>query len=245
MISHEKKIVFVHIPKTGGKTFSKFLEPYCDEESLKKFSPFHRAGHLHASWGEYVDYYGDAIKNYTLVSIVRNPWDKAVSLACHQSTLSFKEAGISIPDDWKATENWKKKFNSVITIPEKMHLWPHSHFNFWIGHTEYLENKARNFRYLRWPAVQNTQQWQATLNVLRYPNKILYFENYTHDVSKFFEHHNIKFDRADVERKTNTSLHKHYSYYYDDAKHIQTISDVCGLDNQAFQYHFHEKGEQK
>ena len=73
----------MHVPKTGGKCLSNFLHPYCDEESLH-FSPFKKDGNLHATIPDYAEWYGDSILDYTFVSIVRNPWDKAVSMACHQ-----------------------------------------------------------------------------------------------------------------------------------------------------------------
>ena len=80
MISHQKKFIFVHIPRTGGTHLSNFLLPYCDEESLR-FSSFGEDEHQHATLLDYVAYYGKEILDYTIFSIVRNPWDRALSLS--------------------------------------------------------------------------------------------------------------------------------------------------------------------
>ena len=194
MISHEKKIVFVHIPKTGGKSFSRFLAPYCED---LKFSPYD-GGDLHATMAQYMEHYGEErLKDYTFVSIIRNPWDKALSLAMHQLKGTFD----------------RECFRKVIFEPTAHELWPHSHLAFWVKPHIVRQLKDDGMIIENMRSQFNLRGARQVLDTVSFPT-LIRFENYAQESAKFFDKHGIKYDEEDLRKKTNATPHKHYSHYY-------------------------------
>jgi chondroitin 4-sulfotransferase 11 len=79
MISHEFKTIFVHIPKTGGTSV----------EGMFGYAEYNKFGNLLKDnvgrgkhWGadEYYQYWSDWYKQYYKFTIVRNPWERELSL---------------------------------------------------------------------------------------------------------------------------------------------------------------------
>jgi hypothetical protein len=221
MISHEKKLIFIHIPKTGGMTFSEYLRPYCDEESLR-LSPYTSSGdadlNMHAPLCLYYDWYGRKnILDYKIVTICRNPWDKAVSWYMH-----------GFPDKETACTKFdQQKFKDFIRRPQKYHRTPHSHLYYW-----------QNSQLGDLTGIQQEGMFCRTNKRLRYfmkgnwfvkPHYQLSFENYATDVGEFFDAYDIKHDKKDLTRKRNATSHRHYSNYYDDDD-IKLIQQVCDFD---------------
>ncbi len=69
--SHERKCLFVHVPKNGGT-------------SIKRALDMPAGGHL--PWTEYAAHFPWIWRNYTSFAVVRNPWDRFVS-AYHHSRM--------------------------------------------------------------------------------------------------------------------------------------------------------------
>ena len=215
MISHEKKLIFIHIPKTGGMTFSKFLRPYCDEESLR-FSPYNTINNLnfHSPLYEYFEHYGKKnIGDYKIVSICRNPWDKALSMFMHQNR-----------DDKKFD---KEKFTDMLSNPHIYGLEPHSHFFFWqkirIGDLSVIG--AQGWFHRNNPSLKVFLE----LGCFRIPDYRISFENYAHNVGQFFDECGIKYDKEELQTKTNTTMHTHYSDYYTEETE-KIVGSTCQLD---------------
>jgi hypothetical protein len=72
MISHEHRCIFIHIPRTGGTS----IEVAFTGNDLFNVIPFQK--HLTARQSK--DFYGDYWDDYFKFSIVRNPWDRVISL---------------------------------------------------------------------------------------------------------------------------------------------------------------------
>lgn len=73
MIDHQRKLLFVHITRTGGTSIEKSLI----REDWWKIDP--RTKHLSASQTH--RHYGDRLwREYTTFAVVRNPWDRFVSM---------------------------------------------------------------------------------------------------------------------------------------------------------------------
>ena len=221
MISHQKKFIFVHIPRTGGTRLCDFLVPYCDEESLK-FSPFGKDEHQHATLLEYVDYYGKEILDYTIFSIVRNPWDRALSLSIKHNDGIFD----------------REHFRKVVYHPYRYSHSPHSHFNFFLKKIP-IGPDGTPCVYESFAAAMTAAEMQEVYGLLHWPY-YLQFEDYVEDVTKIFDKLDIKYDIEKLRTKSNSTSHKHYSHYYhDDEK--DAIAYACGLDLQLFGYTFKDE----
>jgi hypothetical protein len=117
MISHKKKFIFIHIPKTAGMTLINALESYQDEDGFK-------FGHPPQS--RYVDQF--AVNEYYQFSFVRNPWDRLCS-----AFFFLKKGGIN-EDDRKACEKLNLKTMSFADFVIK-HDPYNSHLHFLPQHT--------------------------------------------------------------------------------------------------------------
>jgi sulfotransferase famil protein len=95
MIDFEKKLIYIHISKTGGSSVnSLFIDPRLgehkgrykvhkliqDEPGLKRYFPGSLG--MHSSYSDYDRYLvsaGLSIKDFTVFTIIRNPWEKVLS----------------------------------------------------------------------------------------------------------------------------------------------------------------------
>jgi len=74
VICHNKKIVFLHIPKTGGTTISKMLNDCAD------VTVFNGGANKVGQFGQIKECYPEINSDsYRFVSIVRNPYDRFIS----------------------------------------------------------------------------------------------------------------------------------------------------------------------
>ena len=73
-----KKTVFLHIPKTGGKSINLGMSKYNQYSNMQGKRPFKGLiGHL--TLDETLDNLHSPYDDYTFFATVRNPWDRAVS----------------------------------------------------------------------------------------------------------------------------------------------------------------------
>lgn len=127
MISHSHKFILICPPKTGSTSLMSILLNYCiikklreqkefnsfdffeldndfDLKSWKKFTSKINTPRKHAALSSYHKF---NLRNYNLFAVIRNPYDRAVSL-------------------WKWEESVKKQYNGVSFkqwLNMKMHWW--------------------------------------------------------------------------------------------------------------------------
>ena len=84
MISHKHKCVFIHIPKTGGMSMEQMLGV-----DVLKFHQHSRSLVKHGTpFNEYYKKYFNQDLGYFKFTIVRNPWDRAVSSFYHEKKMN-------------------------------------------------------------------------------------------------------------------------------------------------------------
>jgi hypothetical protein len=82
MISTEKKLIFLHIPKTGGASVQTELNNYCNGSDKDMYVKYFHGHHIPFSELKnrmYKDNQNKIFDEYNKICIVRNPWDWHVS----------------------------------------------------------------------------------------------------------------------------------------------------------------------
>ena len=83
-----KQVVFIHIPKTGGKSISQSMLDYNPYQNMQGRRPSKELiGHL--TLNETLNHIPLAHTNYLFFASVRNPWDRAVSFFHYVSQNPF------------------------------------------------------------------------------------------------------------------------------------------------------------
>jgi len=109
MISHDHKCIFIHIPRTGGSSFEKVIF------GMDWFAHKKETKHLIASQAKeiYKEYWNDYFK----FAIVRNPWDRCVSmLNFSKNYYGYEENFFKKKLTKKKLEWYKNRYNYPFTI---------------------------------------------------------------------------------------------------------------------------------
>lgn len=161
IISHEKKFVFIHVPKTGGTSISSWLlkHPFCFED-----------GNKHATAKEARSYFetnGWPWHEYKKFLVVRNPWSRAYSY--YKFIMQYVGKKLDYPS-WENEISYvasHKDFNDwVIKNPLEEHV---RHQN--ETETDYYRLYAysdEGYNLIDFPLEQEhlTRDWQSCCNFL-------------------------------------------------------------------------------
>ena len=78
--NNKKKLIFIHIPKTGGTTIEEYMNAIKKPTLRHGYGVFKNIVFQHFRWNDYIDFMGiDSFNNYTKFSIVRNPYELIIS----------------------------------------------------------------------------------------------------------------------------------------------------------------------
>lgn len=116
MIDHENKFIFIHIPKTGGTALSEILLEggAASIEPDEKYKIGHRKDQslVHMTFQELSKDLNSSFEDYYKFTIIRNPWDRAVSLWASK----FKNKGWSFVQFLNIIENKDQKILDKVFI---------------------------------------------------------------------------------------------------------------------------------
>ena len=112
MVSHRHKFVFCHIPRTGGTSFTEHIRRYCAKRSDlgKESGEFIAVSHM-PLWRMKALYFKqrDDWDDYFKFTVVRNPYDRMVSLFCHLVGLG--------------NQRWNGKFENMMAELNSENQW--------------------------------------------------------------------------------------------------------------------------
>ncbi len=214
IISHGRKYIFVHIPKTGGTSLSLALEAKAMKDDVligdtpkaknrrKRYKDAQTSGRLwkHA---RLTDIYGlvmqDQIESYFVFTIVRNPWDRMVSYYHWLKAQSFKHPVVGIAQTCSFAEFL---CNPIVQ--------------------QGLQNDA-------------TRRYTCDQGGIEQCNMHLRMEELAKDVSRLEQHLGLKLPK--LPHHNRSERHKNYADYYD-AGSKDMIAKVFVDDIDRFNYRF-------
>lgn len=214
IISHGRKYIFVHIPKTGGTALSQALEARAMKDDIligdtekarrrrKRQQNLQGSGRLwkHA---RLTDIYGVVsqadIESYFIATLVRNPWDWLVSYY-----------------HWLRVQPWDHQIVRLSRVLE---------FGDFLQ-SPFLQTSIQNSSYASYVTDQQ--------GVLRC-SQFIRLEHLKADLACFEAH--LGFSMDDFPTINQSSRQKDYRGYYDDTT-AQLVSGLCADDINRFDYRF-------
>lgn len=213
VINNKHKIIFIHIPRTGGSYITRELAGI----GFKKVNMY---GDTHFSVSVAREYVGEDIDNYNIFTVVRNPFDYYVSLYeytknsnCHEWML-FGEKGMSFKD-WlynivycetsdEVVERFKNDTTSTATL------------------YKYIHDSSMDLGWLTFRFIYSIFfDWKRRLqenyfNIYSCDTDVVFFENLNKNLKEYFKGlygKDVKvFRRKDA---VNKSKRQGYKEYYD------------------------------
>ena len=225
-------LIFFHIPKNAGVSVRRILG--LDTKYHPKV--FKKTTNLAIDIQKYTD--PRIFNSYTKFTVVRNPWDRMVSLyhfRKQQKDLYMNNLGVnkSFGPDGKV---WG--FKRWIMDPGIKNV-DSNEIYFEMASGAFLKETKFNVNFLR-ANIEFINQLDVVCdlkgNLL--VNKILRFENLNEDWNNMFSELNLK--PIPQLPSANKSSHKHYSDYYDDESQ-EFIAKMFKKDINFFEYEFERK----
>ena len=188
MISHKHKAIFIHIPKTAGVTLANATTTSIkfEDSTFGWWDSRKKLWKQHCSIWQLKEIYKIPIDDYYKFTVVRNPWDRAVSGYTWWTTSKnpiFRNVKSKSLKDYLLVQNGFEKFN-------------------------HLNNKAtgRGDHF-------NTQYSFVEINGDCQMDYIIKFENLQEDFNIVCDKIGIPQQKLPHKNKTK---HKHYTEYYDE-----------------------------
>jgi hypothetical protein len=119
MISHNKKFIFLHLPKTGGTSINSSLSSYCkhpaNDSNSGAFSKHARIETMYNNIGK------DKFDEYFKFTIVRNPWDRILSLYFWGTQIKPNRG---IQQNWITEDNFSSWIKTTFVKDKLYQIWP-------------------------------------------------------------------------------------------------------------------------
>lgn len=126
---HKRKIIFIHIPKTGGTTVEKHLKL---QTFMNGYGVIKRVALQHFIWSDYKKRLGEQVyNNYTKFSIVRNPIERMIS----------EYYWTPLPFGYKKGGSFDVFLSKVEEIVKKRRFSDSEYHDHYISQTEYIMDK--------------------------------------------------------------------------------------------------------
>lgn len=222
LISRSRKLLFVHIQKTGGSSVARVLE-----KSVPDLEPF-KAKHafLSAGYGDLPDWDG-----YFKFAFVRNPWDRLVSwysmidqardIRWYQALLDARSR--KHYRQFRANPLWRYALEQGRDFPGFLR---HCHLPVEVGPG------------VRYSFAYNQVDYLNDDNGRRLVDFVGRFENWEEDARAVFDRLGIKVHSWP---RRNPSRHRHYSAYYNEQT-AAVVRERFARDIAAFGYEFADHG---
>ncbi|HET8665049.1 MAG TPA: sulfotransferase family 2 domain-containing protein [Nocardioides sp.] len=207
-VSDTHRVLFVHVPKTGGSTIDLIFDKEVDD--ARKVNRAKR----HFTYGELLEL-EPSLSHYWSCGFVRNPWARMVSWwAMVVDMFDKAERGIEpartkvekAPGIWQPLGKYRQDFPTFVL--------------------EGTENVER----LRVPQLQRLQSDQR--GTVDFIGRV---ENFVHDVNVVRD--KLGLEAVEELPRRNASTHGHYSEYYDDRTR-ERVAELYATDIEAFGYTF-------
>ena len=209
-VSDASRVVFIHVPKTGGATIDVMFEREVSDARL--------VGDLarHAPYARVLDA-EPGLADYWSFGFVRNPWARMVSW-------------------WSMV---RKVFDKAEAGNEKTLRKLRNYPNVWLPSREYRDDFAAFVLEgtKKIPRIGRPQLRTLTTPSGRQVDFIGRTEHFDRDLAIAREH--LGLPPIDVAPRRNASMHGHYSEYYDDRTRAR-VAELFADDIEAFGYTFDE-----
>ena len=191
MILEKKKLLFVHIEKTGGNSLSHVFQKYTVEKIYKHngysdgLETFEIKGkytlNKHQNLSDYKNLLGVKFKKFKIITVIRNPLDRLISAYFMQDRSLHPNFFI-----------------------RKINHFTKKRFNFFLFSHKFYKNKMpkfslSNFKHFIENFNNQTHYFKIDQKFIK-PSYLLRFENYKHDLKKFCNLYNIKFEQIHVNK---------------------------------------------
>ncbi len=224
--SDRYRFIFIHVPKTGGRSINKLLKKFCEPEivfTTKKLDEnVNVLGRKIALEAQTV-IPKDKWNNYLKAAFVRNPWDRTVSVYEH-----FKQSYLQPVDNPGHYNDNSAKANWTATILERLQI-PIETFTFEVFVKKVIRDR-----------VFDNYHWDTQLNVISdEENEVIMdfigrFENLHHDFETICKKVNIP--PLTLPHYNKTQRRNYKTYYTPELRKV--IENAYIADIETFKYKF-------
>jgi len=184
MMCCKNKFIFIHINKTGGSSIEKAFEEYGIKKVPVYNDTFQHSQHF--TYKDYKKYLGNDFKKYYKFTVIRNPWDRAVSYY-HNGAITD---GLDF-SDWVNDRYNNKNFKDYLRMYQPCSEWIETNK---IDFILRFENLEKDFEILMNNLKLNLILPKINITKNRNPYQYYYNEDTKNIISNYFKKDIINFN---------------------------------------------------